>query len=143
MPNCLRRRRGAVLYARSQRPLRASPSLSHSADGGEGARGANFDVKLHHNNGSQHVQLRGGGGGGGGGSWAITERGLPRERRNGGAGPLFVCHTVQFLLRLCPLFSSSFGAFSPLTIMPLPGADTPGETGCVGRDLMISTKRNC
>ena len=66
MPNCLRRRRGAVLYARSQRPLRASPSLSHSADGGEGARGANFDVKLHHNNGSQHVQLRGGGGGGGG-----------------------------------------------------------------------------
>ena len=58
---------------RARRPLRrlsrrrrrgARYSLSHSADtvSERARRGANFDVKLHHNNGSQHV-LRGGGGG--------------------------------------------------------------------------------
>ena len=129
---------------RARRPLRrlsrrrrrgARYSLSHSADtvSERARRGANFDVKLHHNNGSQHV-LRDGGGGG---SRAITERGLPAEGRRAGPGPLFVCHTVQFfLLRPSPLLCSVPQCLLPslslsLSLMPLPGTQVIWATGCV------------
>ena len=106
--------RNAARYCtRAPRPLRrrlrARYSLSHSADGGGSERGANFDVKLHHNNGSQHVVR-----GGGGGSRAITEHGL-----SGGAEQSPCLYVTQFN-------SSSFAPLSllarcPLSLMPLPG----------------------